>query len=64
MRYPANVRWAKSSRSYDWKELKCVEVAVSGGEVFVRDSKKPASGALAVSPAAWQAFTRQVTRDA
>jgi hypothetical protein len=34
--------WRKSSRSYDWKELKCVEVApMHDGRIAFRNSKDP-----------------------
>jgi len=35
----------------------CVEVAVSGQAVAVRDSKHRDGGALVVTPSAWTAFT-------
>lgn len=39
----------------------CVQVARNlPGVVGVRDSKNPDEGTLAVSPAAWSAFTAQV----
>lgn len=53
MKHPQNVPWRKSSRSLVQWDLKCVEVAAGGSEVYVRDSKNIAAGALAVTPAAW-----------
>lgn len=39
----SNVVWRKSKRSYDWKELKCVELALTPGKGFIlcRNSKFP-----------------------
>jgi hypothetical protein len=48
--------WRKSSYSGS-SGGQCVEVARNlPGVVAVRDSKDPESGALAVTPAAWQAL--------
>lgn len=54
-----NLRWWKSSRSGNQGGA-CVEVATSGDNWFVRDSKDPDSGVLTVSAAAWQAFVSSV----
>ena len=51
----STVCWRKSSRSTDTSN--CVEVAVSGHAVAVRDSKHPTGGTLIVAPSAWTAFT-------
>lgn len=51
----STARWRKSNRSSD--KANCVEVAVTGRAVAVRDSKDPAGGALVVSPLVWAAFT-------
>ncbi len=48
-------RWHKSSHSTDTSN--CVEVAVAGPVVALRDSKNPTGGVLALPPPAWQAFT-------
>ena len=49
--------WRRSSHSGGNEGgSNCVEVASSGGRLAVRDSKDPAGGELAVSPAAWRAF--------
>ncbi|WP_158844283.1 DUF397 domain-containing protein [Saccharothrix deserti] len=47
--------WRKAS--YSGANSGCVEVAHSStGEVGIRDSKAPTTGALTVSRAAWTAF--------
>lgn len=51
----STVRWRRSSRSTD--KANCVEVAVIGLTVAVRDSKHPTGGTLIVTPHAWTAFT-------
>jgi hypothetical protein len=50
--------WRKSSHSGG--DNNCVEVATSGGDVTVRDSKHRQEGALSFAPAAWQAFTTAI----
>jgi hypothetical protein len=54
------VHWRKSSYSGGANNDDCVEVAF-GETVAARDSKAPAAGALEVPPAAWLAFTAQLT---
>lgn len=53
--------WRKSSYSNGGQQGSCVEVArcLPGG-IAVRDSKDPDGPRLIVTPADWQAFTRQV----
>jgi uncharacterized protein DUF397 len=51
--------WRKSSYS-SANGGDCVEVAPGPRAVAVRDSKDPGGPKLAVAPAAWRAFTRQV----
>jgi hypothetical protein len=54
--------WRKSSYSYIEN---CVEVATRQAPhtpaIWVRDSKDPAGPILAFTPAAWAAFTQDVT---
>lgn len=52
--------WRKSSRSGGGNGSNCVEMADIPGRVLVRDSKNPYGGTLAVTPAAWSAFTEAV----
>ncbi|MBV9141474.1 MAG: DUF397 domain-containing protein [Pseudonocardiales bacterium] len=47
-------RWHKSSHS---ASINCVEVAVAGPVVALRDSKNPTGSVLALSPPAWRAVT-------
>ena len=55
-----DARWRKSSRS-GGSGGNCVEVAGNlPGVVAVRDSKDPSGPTLAVTPAAWSAFTTAV----
>ena len=53
--------WRKSSYSGGNEGgSNCVEIASSGGRLAIRDSKDPARGELAVSPAAWRMFIGQL----
>jgi len=49
--------WRKSSFSASGN---CVEVAIQGGNVFIRDSKKPNGEVLSISYLAWQRFIQAV----
>ena len=52
----AGVRWVKSRRSGPTGG-NCVEVAfLPGGQVAVRDSRRPAGPALVFPPQEWHAF--------
>ncbi|MDQ3153674.1 MAG: DUF397 domain-containing protein [Actinomycetota bacterium] len=55
---PNTARWRKSSRSSD--TANCVEVALTGAAVAVRDSKQPNGVTLTVTPHAWTAFTTAI----
>jgi hypothetical protein len=46
--------WRKSS--YSSNSVDCVELATEGGTVYVRDSKNPDAGTLALSVESWQAL--------
>jgi hypothetical protein len=50
----ANATWFKSSYSNGQGE--CVEVAITGDQVAMRDSKNPEGGALLFTAEAWGAF--------
>jgi Domain of unknown function (DUF397) len=49
--------WSRSSRCAD---SACVEVAWSGGEVFVRDSRDPSGPVLRFTRSEWAAFVAGV----
>ena len=57
------VVWRKSSRSGNGGNGNCVEVAVAGPGVAVRDSKNPGAGALVVPAAGWQALLIALHQD-
>ncbi|MGH3931415.1 MAG: DUF397 domain-containing protein [Pseudonocardiaceae bacterium] len=57
----STARWRKSSRSTD--VANCVEVAVLGAVVAVRDSKHPSGDTLVVTSHAWAAFTTALRTD-
>ncbi|MGH3857712.1 MAG: DUF397 domain-containing protein [Pseudonocardiaceae bacterium] len=57
----SGARWRKSSRSTNIAN--CVEVAVAGPVVALRDSKHPTGGVLAVPAPAWAAFTTALRTD-
>ncbi|WNV90533.1 DUF397 domain-containing protein [Umezawaea sp. Da 62-37] len=50
------VEWRKSSYSGDGNDGNCVEVAFTGPEVAVRDSKNTEAGGLVVPVDRWRAF--------
>ena len=56
---PVEPRWRKSSHSMG-NGGNCVEVAVTGGVVLVRDSKDPGGPALRFGRKQWQAFVGAV----
>ena len=53
------MQWRKSS--YSAYNGNCVQVAVRGDVILVRDSKNPGGPVLSVSPAKWREFLRDVT---
>lgn len=52
-------KWRKSSRSQP-SGGNCVETRLNGGTAEIRDSKSPASGILAVTPADFTALLDSV----
>jgi hypothetical protein len=54
----SGARWHKSNRSTD--KANCVEVALAGPVVALRDSKNPTGSVLTLPPPAWRAFTTAV----
>jgi hypothetical protein len=57
----STARWRKSSRSTNVSN--CVEVAVTGQAVAVRDSKHPTGGTLILTHRAWTEFTTALRND-
>lgn len=57
----SGLHWVKSSYS-DEGGNNCVEIALAGNAVAVRDSKKPAA-VLTFSPNSFSALVRSVTTD-
>jgi Domain of unknown function (DUF397) len=57
----SGARWHKSSHSSDTSN--CVEMAVAGPVVALRDSKNPTGSVLALPPPAWRAFTTALSAD-
>ncbi|MFD0855541.1 DUF397 domain-containing protein [Actinomadura adrarensis] len=55
----AALTWRKSSAS-DSAEGNCVEVAVEGRSVLVRDSRKPAGGMLVLGSPEWRTLLRRI----
>ena len=53
------IAWRKSTKS---APSNCVEVAVAGGSVLIRDSANPDGVVLSLSPAVWSAFLLHVPR--
>ena len=58
----SDVVWRKSSRSNGGNA--CVEVAVKGDLVGVRDSKDPDGAVLVFSRQSWRSFVRWIVEDA
>lgn len=57
------LRWHKSTRS-GTQGGNCVEVAATDTDWYVRDSKNPHAGYLAVTAEGWRSFVRAVRSDA
>ena len=53
----SGLEWRKSSRRGQGSGGNCVEVAFTGSDVAVRDSKWPAAGTLAFPAAGWAQLT-------
>jgi hypothetical protein len=53
-----DIQWRKST--YSGNTGNCVEVAIAGRVVAVRDSKDPSGSRLVFAPHEWQAFALQV----
>jgi hypothetical protein len=51
-----DAKWRKSSRSNGNGGANCVEVAVAGREIGVRDSKDPTGPILEFTPVDWESF--------
>jgi hypothetical protein len=51
-----DAQWLKSSRSNGNGGNNCVEVAIAGAAVAVRDSKNPDGPVLRFTSAAWESF--------
>ena len=58
----SKVKWRKSSRSAGSGD--CVEVAMQGDEVAVRDSKSPNGAILIFSRESWQSFLHWINEEA
>lgn len=54
----SELTWKKARRSMANGD--CVEVAFTGGRVYVRDSKSPGGDILACAPAVWSQFLATV----
>ncbi|WP_285508548.1 DUF397 domain-containing protein [Actinokineospora sp. NBRC 105648] len=50
-------KWRKSSRSTGTGQDQCVEVADSGANTLIRDTKSRELGHVAITQAAWNNFT-------
>jgi hypothetical protein len=57
---PACAQWRKSSHSGGGNQ--CVEVAILGATIAVRDSKNPAVGYLAFGAGEWRVFLNDAKR--
>ncbi|MFD0901224.1 DUF397 domain-containing protein [Actinomadura sediminis] len=60
----SDATWRKSRRSQTTTD-QCVEVAIIGGSVGMRDSKEPDGPVLVLTSGDWRAFARAIKdRDA